>query len=193
MSSKKNQSVTQTAQVTPPAISDAEVQECLSHLDSVATVLAPYLVSLTAPQRKQQSKGHKDVEAVVPQLATLATRFGLASASVNVGQMVQDAALASALRPVIGRARTLIESLGDTVLQASGNASHTATTVHSFLKRLAVKNGSLQGELSVVTPAFATKRSKAKAAGATEATTSAVTSTPAATAPVAPATAAKAS
>jgi hypothetical protein len=193
MSSKKIQSVSQTAQATLPAISQAEVEECLAHLDSVATVLAPYLVSLTAPQRKLQSKGRKDVEAMIPQLATLATRFGVASASVNVDQMTQQAALASALQPLIGRTRTLLVALGDTVLQAGGNACHTATTVHSFLKRLAKKNGSLQGELSVVSAAFANKSSKAKAEGATEPTTAAATTSTVAPATAAPVTAVKAS
>jgi len=49
---------------------------------------------------------------MVPQLATLAKRFELANASVNVDQMLQQSALASALQPVIGRVRTLVEALG---------------------------------------------------------------------------------
>jgi hypothetical protein len=146
------------------APSSAEIAECLDHLDAVATLLSPYMAALTATQRKRLTKGRKEVEAAVPQLATLAQRFEVASSSVDVETMQTEVALASSLVPVIGRTRTLLGALSDTVNQARGNACVTATTVHSFLRRLATQNSTLKGELSTVSGAFARTKKKAPAA-----------------------------
>jgi hypothetical protein len=164
---------------SPPAITDAEIQECLVHVQAIATVLAPYAVTLTKAQRRAQSKFRKEGDAVIPVLARLATASGLTSTTLNVETMQNQVALASALQPLQTQVKTLSDTIGDTVLSAHGEAWHTATTLHGALVRVAPTTPALRRDMEVVAGAF-TRRKKATAAKAAAAPAATSDATPAA-------------
>jgi hypothetical protein len=160
----------------PPALTQADIQTCLDHAQAIATVLAPYAVTLTSAQRRAQTKFRKEGGSVIPTLARLATASGLASAALNVVTMQQQVELANTLLPLLTTVKTLSDTIGDTVLSAHGDSWHTATTLHSALVRVAKGNPALRRDMEVVSSAF-TRRKKptAQAAAARTATTNVAT------------------
>jgi hypothetical protein len=183
---KKNQdpSVNQTENAivgTTPALTEADIQACITHVQAIATVLAPYATTLTTAERRAQSRYRKEGDAVIPVLARLAKASGLESAAINVSAMQQKVALASVLQPLQTQVKTLHDTINDTVLSAHGGAWHTATTLHGALVRVAPSNPALRRDMEVVASAF-TKRKKATAAKAAAAPTATSEATPAASA-----------
>ena len=180
----KNQSQSQKENAivgSPPALTEADVQQCIAHVQAIATVLAPYVTTLTTAQRRAQSKYRKEGDAVIPVLARLAQASGLAGAAINVDTMQRQVALASVLQPLQTQVKTLHDAIGDTVLSAHGGAWHTATTLHGALVRVAPTNPALRRDMEAVAGAFS-RRKKATAAKAATAPTATTNATPAATA-----------
>jgi hypothetical protein len=161
-----------------PSLTEAEIQQCLTHVQAIATVLAPYAITLTKAQRLAQSKYRKEGDSVIPVLARLAKASGLESAAINVSTMQQQVALANVLQPLHTQVKTLHDLIGDTVLSAHGSAWHTATTLHRALVRIAPANPALRRDMEAVRGTF-TKRKKATTAKAAAAKTATSEATPA--------------
>ena len=49
----------------PPGLTQADIQTCLDHAQAIASVLAPYAVTLTTAQRRTQSKYRKEGDTVI--------------------------------------------------------------------------------------------------------------------------------
>jgi hypothetical protein len=174
---------------SPPALTETEIEECLVHIQAIATVLAPYATTLTKAQRRAQSKYKKEGDTVIPVLARLAKASGLESAALNVDTMQQRMELAKVLQPLQTQVKTLNDTIGDTVLSAHGGAWHTATTLHRALVRVAPTNPALRRDMEAVASAFtrAKKPAAAKAAaGSTAASEPAPVASAEATPPHAP-------
>jgi len=189
MKIKKKTDKAPNAAGSPPGLTQADIQTCLDHVQAIATVLAPYAITLTTEQRRAQTKYRKEGDSVIPTLARLATTAGLASVALDVNTMQQQVELANVLLPLHTSVKTLSDTIGDTVLSAHGEAWSTATTLHGALVRVSKRNLGLRRDMEVVASAF-TRRKKgaANSAAAPTATTNAVAKTPqpAPTEPVAP-------
>jgi len=171
-----------------PGLTQAEIQTCLDHAQAIASVLAPYAVTLTTAQRRAQSRYRKEGDTVIPVLARLATASGLASTALDVDTMQKQVELANVLQPLHTTVKTLSDTIGDTVLSAHGNAWNTAVTLHGALVRVSKRNLGLRRDMEAVAGAF-TRRKKATAqdAASPTATENAEATTTATAEPTAPA------
>jgi hypothetical protein len=175
----------ETNVATPPALTVADVEQCLVHVQAIETILAPYAVVLSTAQRRQQSKYRKEGDSAIPTLVRLAGQAGLSSKALDVGAMQKQVELANTLLPLLTSVRTLSDTIGDTVLSARGNAWHTATTLYRALVRVAKRNLGLRQDMALVASAFSRKKATPATSGA--AATTASDATPAAAEPKAPA------
>jgi hypothetical protein len=166
--SKKNtetESVNPATGSTPPSvISDAEIETCLQHLQAVTDVLAPYAITLTTAQRRSATRLRKGGEKVIPLMRRLAISAGVQGTAFDVDAMQNQLDLATALIPLLTRAKTVSDAIGDTVLSANGKAWSSATTLHHVLKRVSQDKPEMRRDMEVVSKAFSVQRTAAKSA-----------------------------
>jgi len=155
MDQEQNKGATATRSVQ---ITDAEIQACVKHLEAVAVILAPYAVALTTAQRRRTTRYRKESNTAIPILARLAAASGLSSSALDVEAMQGQADLVSKLQPLHTAAKTLCDSIGDTVLSAKGNAWHMAVTLHQALLRVATRNLELRRDMEAVRGAFSNRK-----------------------------------
>jgi hypothetical protein len=186
---KENTAKTVTG--SAPGLTQADIQTCLDHAQAIASVLAPYAVTLTTAQRRAQSKYRKEGDTVIPVLARLAKASGLASTALDINTMQQQVELANVLQPLHTTVKTLSDTIGDTVLSAHGDAWSTAVTLHGALVRVSKRNLGLRRDMEAVSGAFTRSKKAAAQVAASptatenaEATTTAEPIAPPAAAPV---------
>jgi hypothetical protein len=142
---------------SPSVIGEAEVKACFDHLQAIGHVLAPYAVTLTAAQRKSATRLRKGGDKVIPLMSRVATNVGVGGAAFDIDAMQRQVELANTLLPLLTSAKTLTDTLADTVLAANSKAWASATTLHGVLKRMSKDKPSMRRDMEVVSAVFARK------------------------------------
>lgn len=139
---------------------EAEVEEAVKAVQKVLDKTARYLISLNKDQRSAALKPRTGYALVVPQIAALAKRHGVALPGVSVDAMQADLALVQRLEPLASIADTLSQRVGDTQLQAASECWYAATALYSSLARVASASADLEREIAPVVDFFAIGRRK---------------------------------
>jgi hypothetical protein len=170
--SHKEKTMKKIVATSTPVISQADIDTCIAHVQAIAAVMKPYAVSLTAAQRRAQSRYRKEGDSVIPVLSRLAKAAGVSGSGMDADTMQAQADLAAALQPLHTQVKTLTDSIGDTVLAAHGNAWYSATTLHGALRRMSKSDNSLRRDMEAVASAFTHRSAKKAASPSTPATAS---------------------
>lgn len=140
---------------------EAEVEEAVKALQKVIDKTERYLVTLNKDQRTAALKPRTGYALVVPQIARLATRFGVTLPGISADDMLADLTLVQRLAPLSAAVEDLAQRIHDTQLQAASECWYAATALYTSLARVAPSAPGLERELAPVVDFFAVGRRKA--------------------------------
>lgn len=139
---------------------EAEVEEAVKAVQKVLDKTSRYLISLTKEQRSAALKPRTGYAQVVPQIAGLAKRHGVALPGISIEGMQSDLTLVQRLEPLSTIADSLAQRVGDTQLQAASECWYAATALYTSLARVASSSPDLEREIAPVVDFFAVGRRK---------------------------------
>jgi hypothetical protein len=146
------------------AIDDARVAEILAGLVSTRTLLAPFLIDVTAEQRRSIARARPGSPKAVAVIGDLAAREGIRARNSPIEEMTASMTLAGALQQVLPPLQSLCASLSDTILALEGRAWSSSSLYYSVLKRMAKTDPQLFAELGVAREVFGRRSATAKKA-----------------------------
>jgi len=110
-------------------------------LQETATLLAPYLQSITIEERQHLPKmSDKTVSFVMKTQGYTLTNAGFAPGFLNMAELAKDAALVNALSPVYNLAEQLAGNINDTIMLA-GSEAYTACLLYYGSVKAAALSG----------------------------------------------------
>ncbi len=138
----------------------SEVEEAVKSVQKVLDKADRYLTSLTKEQRTSALKPRTGYGVMVPQIAGMAKRHGVALPGISIDGMQADLTLVSRLEPLAQIADALAQRVTDTQIQAASECWHAATALYTSLARVASASPDLEREITPVVEFFATGRRK---------------------------------
>jgi hypothetical protein len=137
-----------------------QIEKALTAIRDARKVLAPFLISLSADQRKRLIRFRPGGETVVSKVGEAASKRDVSLPGISVENMQADLALVHALAPVAAELETFTAEVDDTVLEAEAECWWAATAFYSSLSRIQATDPKLESELKPVVDFFALGRRK---------------------------------
>lgn len=141
---------------------EAEIEEAVRAVQKVRDKAARYLISLTKDQRSSALKPRIGYEQVVPKIAALVTKHGVALPQMSVEGMLADLALVQRLAPLRSAVDSFAEQGESTQIQAASECWYAATAYYTSLLRVSGGNPELERELRPIVEFFAVGKRKPK-------------------------------
>ncbi len=133
-----------------PAIDAAAVEAFIAAIDTFAAQIAQGYEVAQPEDARRMAQPRKEAPTIVPMVADISTRYGVASKSFPVSTMLANQQVASTLVPVIeriGAVNKLIESM---VRSSQSGAWEGAMVTYGLLKNEARGNAVLRNALTPV-------------------------------------------
>lgn len=135
-----------------------QVQDWTERLEKLFAEMKPYMVKLSADEKKRLLGFRPGGETVVALVAALAEKYGVHLADMPIDGMRNDLALAQTFTPVVSQLALMASWGEDTVSAARSEAWQATTGNYSVLSRVAEANPSLAAEIKPAREFFARRR-----------------------------------
>ena len=132
------------------AVLAAAAQLAVTALVSAETTLGVGDASLTATDKRRSSKLRKGGEKYAVQIGSLAQKYQLETAAMQVATMLTLLGKAAALQPVVDQLTIFTKHVGDVVFAAQSQAWDMALQYYALLARRARTNGDLATSLQPI-------------------------------------------
>jgi hypothetical protein len=139
---------------------------------------------LTGEDRRRSAKLRRGGHQVVPTIAAVATKYGIATTTTNGPALSAQLVRVQQLDSLLGAAIDTHATISDAHFGATGDMWTSARALYAVLKTVAKTDPSVAPELKSVEEWFRRNKSPATETTPTTATPVAATTTPSATAPV---------
>lgn len=137
-----------------------QVQDWTERLEKLFAEMKPFMVKLTADEKKRLLGFRPGGEAIVALIAGLAEKYGIQIADMPIAGMRNDLALSQMLTPVVSQLALMAAWGEDTVSAARSEAWQATTGNYSVLSRVAEANPSLAAEIKPARELFARRNRK---------------------------------
>ena len=143
-----------------------DIQRLVSDLESVATRLEKFTVTLSTEERRRTTKMRPRGERIVELIGGLAAQHEVSLPRISVEDMNSDLALAQRLVPLAQAVSNISQTISDTILQAQSECWWAATAFYSALTRLSSADPKLESALRPAVEFFARRRRSESTASA---------------------------
>ena len=146
---------------SPESVAQKDIDSCVTDLGRLTDTIGRGAKPLTSQERKQLPKPRRDGHVIARELAQLAVKYGIDGA-VKVDEMLNAVSEVEQLKPLDAGAANFSALVRDRVLEADARAWKIATTIYTFLQRMAVDDADVARDLMKVAASFAKRKPVAK-------------------------------